>query len=107
MFKKERKIKFGKSSVTGASIWLCRADFNKVVEIPEGISNGFVVFDKVLTDDGFRIKPPCTNIFSGKRLSKLTRVKRHWICAEVRGLCGRAYDAGYRAVHIEYDEVAV
>ena len=84
----------------------CTHAFKKCVDLPDGVTKVILVLDKKLTEDGFGIKKPVmTDSFFAvsRKQSSLTRIKGYGLYWETREWLAKAYDAGYRAVHIEYD----
>lgn len=104
----EFRLKVGKSSrtltVRGEGFRFCREAFLNVVEgLPKGTEECVLVATKEVTEDSFSIKAPRTYRFDNKRHSSLTRIRGNFLYPQTRYKLARLYDAGYRAVHIEYE----
>ncbi len=106
----ELKLKMGAISVTGKEgIKFCREAFDRVVDLPDAAIAVFLVFDKKLTSDGYRImRPVKTDVWgvggmAAQQQSNLAGIHGNYLMHNTKRRLAKAYDAGYRGVHIEYE----
>jgi hypothetical protein len=72
--------------------------------VPNHAKKIILVLDKKLRVDGFGIKPPGDGGYLyDEPMSGLTRIGNRYILNDSRMFFAKAYAAGFRACHIEYE----
>ncbi len=97
------KLPKGKySNVRGTGISFCHSAFRQVVDIPEDLRTCVLVATVEVTDDSYPITRPKQGRWQTRRVSNLRRIKGNTLYPRTGITLAQLYDAGYRAVQIEY-----